>query len=243
MGTVGAIGMYILMRLPNGIEYKFAFCGAVYLAPLTGAGLDPVLRRWPRCRWALALLVPLVLAPFMMSSVVADLPAELEGAPRVDEGTYCLSLDSSDEHAIWTRAVRDATAADTVLVVNDPALVFSVFTNRSLYIIGFSESIAGYGIDIEENLLEIRGYPPALYKERLRLIERLYVEDDAAALAACFAELERLQRPIAIHFSRGQGSAFLRWLKEEGIGHELVDSGDHLVWYVDRTGATFRQSS
>ena len=60
-----------MLRLENGIEYKFVLCAAVCLAPLTAAGLDPLTARWPTFRWVLALIVPMLLTPFMISTSIA----------------------------------------------------------------------------------------------------------------------------------------------------------------------------
>jgi hypothetical protein len=224
--------MNAVLRLENGIEYKFVLCAAISLAPLTAAGLDPLTAWWPKFRWALVLIVPMLLAPFMLSTTIAYMPWDLPDAPCIDESSFGICLDPSESHALWTRAVRDSTPADTVLVVHKPALVFSAYTNRSLYVVGPSESFAGYGLTIEENLLDIRGYPAEVYEKRLCLVERLYTDDDPAELSSCLAELKKLKRPIAIHFSGGRGNTFLKWLRDRRIGRELVTNGRHLVWYI-----------
>jgi hypothetical protein len=232
-GTLAAVGMNIALRLENGIEYKFVLCAAICLAPLTAAGLDPVVVRWPKFRWALALVVPILLAPFMISTAVAYIPWELDDASGIDESSFRISLDPSESHASWARAVRDSTPADTVLVVHKPAYVYSAYTSRSLYVLGSPDSVVGYGLPIEENLLDIRGYSADIYERRLRLVERLYTERDPKGLSSSLMELKELQRPIALHFSDEDGSGLLKFMRQEKIGSELTSGGNHVVWYIE----------
>jgi hypothetical protein len=232
-GTLVTLGMYAALRLENGIEYKFVLCAAISLAPLTALGLDPLTSRLSKFRWALALIIPMLLAPFMISTAIAYIPWDVPDAPRIDENSFRISLNPSECHALWTRAVRDSTPPDTVLVVYKPALVFSAYTNRSLYFIESPECIAGYGLPIKENLLDIRGYPAYVYEKRLCLVERLYTEDDPTELFSCLAELKKLQRPIALHFSGEQGLGLLKWMREQQIGSQLVSDDAHVVWYID----------
>jgi hypothetical protein len=231
--TLAAVGMNIALRLENGIEYKFVLCAAICLAPLTAAGLHPLVVRRPKCRWALAVIVPMLLAPFMISTSVAYIPWELDDASGIDESSFRISLDPSEDHASWTRAVRDSTPTDTVLVVHKPAYVYSAYTSRSLYVLGSPDSVVGYGLPIEENLLDIRGYSADIYEKRLRLVERLYTECDPKVLSSSLVELKKLERPIALHFSDEDGSELLKFMRQERIGSELTSGGNHVVWYVE----------
>ena len=111
--------------------------------------------------------------------------------------------------------------------------MFSAYTNRSLYVVGFPESVTGYGLLIEENLIDIRGYPADVYEKRLCFVERLYTEDDPMELSSCLAELKKLQRPIALHFSGEQRVGLLTWMRGQRIGSEVASNGAHIVWYID----------
>jgi hypothetical protein len=232
-GTLAAVAMNVVLRLENGIEYKFILCAAICLTPLTVAGLDPLTARWPKFRWMLALILPGLLAPFMISTSIAYIPWELPNAIPLDENSFKISLDPSDSNSFWTRTVRNSTPKNTVLVVYKPAFVFSAYTSRSMFVVESPNNIIGYGLSIEENLLDIRGYPVDVYKERLLLVERLYTECDPLILSSCLEELRKLQRPIALHFSGEQGSGLLKFMKANKIGSELVSDGVHLVWYIE----------
>lgn len=232
-GTLAAVGMNIALRLANGIEYKFVLCAAICLAPLTAAGLDPVTARWPKFRWALALVVPILLAPFMISTSVAYIPWELDNVGGIDESSFRIGLDPAESHAFWTRAVRESTPADTVLVVHKPAYIYSAYTSRSLYFVGSPDTIVGYSLPIKENLVDIRGYSADTYDKRLNVVERLYTDCDPGKLSSSLSELKELRRPIALHFSDGDGSGLLKFMKQEKIGSELVSGGNHVVWYIE----------
>jgi hypothetical protein len=233
-GTLAAVAMNVVLRLPNGIEYKFVLCAAICLAPLTAAGLEPVTARWPKFRWALALVVPILLAPFMVSTSVAYIPWELDDVGGIDESSFRIGLDPAEDHALWTQAVRESTPADTILVVHKPAYIYSAYTSRSLYFMGSPDNIVGYSLPIKENLVDIRGYSSDIYDKRMNVVERLYTDCDPEKLSWSLSELKELQRPIALHFGDGDGSGLLKFLKQERIGSELVSGGSHTVWYIER---------
>jgi hypothetical protein len=231
-GTVAAIAMNAVFRLENGVEYKFILCAAITLAPLTAAGLDPLTSRWRRLRWVLALLVPMLLAPFMISTSVAYIPWELSDVPRVDESSFQISFAPSHSQAVWTRALYGLTPEDTVLVVHEPDFVYSAYTGRSLYVVQSPDTVVGYGLPIEENLLDIRGYSADIYTRRLQLVEHLYTGCNPVELSLSLDELKKMRRPIALYFYKDQGSGLRAFLVENGIGSKLVANGVHVVWYI-----------
>src|SRR5207249_1508028 len=145
-------------------EYKFIFCAAMCLAPLTALGLDPWLARggW---RWAVALGIPLALAPLALSRFVFRAGDHIRGAPQVDESSFWLRLASSDPDAGWTDAVRRQTPPDTVVIVRQPRYHIASFTGRSLFVMGAApHSSAGYEMSTRRILIDVRGYRSELFE-------------------------------------------------------------------------------
>lgn len=233
-GFLAAVMLNGVLRMEGRNEYKFILCAAICLAPLTGVGLDPVMRRLRRAQWVVALGVPAILALLMLPVGRLMIPRELAQAPRIDEGSFWIDLDASVEQATWTRAVRERTPADTILVVHRSDLPLPAYTARSIFV--DTEAIAlkpGYGWAVRDNLVRIRGYASDTYDQRADLVNTLYTSRDPLTLRKRFDELCESNRPLAIHFSRKTDFPFLRWLKEERLGMLLVAEKGHLVWFID----------
>ena len=136
--SVGAILLFIFTRMSSSaIEYKFLFCAIITLALLAGSAVDPVARRHPKMAWAASgamVTVLLTLHLFHSYLIEAHDPRNLTYGPQVDEGSFWLSLDPSEADAAWTRAVRERTPEDTVIVVDQTRHHLGSYLARSLLV-------------------------------------------------------------------------------------------------------------
>jgi hypothetical protein len=232
-GSLAAIAMYIVIRMDPPSEYKFIFGGAVGLAPLIGASLDPVFARRPKLAGWTALAVPALLAGIFLAGTPSRLPKTYPDLPRVTTDSFWISLAEGEPAAKWTRAVRESTPTDTVLVLRDATLHLSAFTARAAFLARTPDP-HGQTPGFNQGYLRhfaFLGYPSEVVEQRTELLESLYGGMDPRVFAQGLSELQRLKRPLAIHFSN-DSSAFLAWLRERRIGKELIRDGDELVWFV-----------
>jgi hypothetical protein len=238
--SVGAILLFIFTRMSsNAIEYKFLFCAIITLALLAGSAVDTVARRHPKMAWAACgVMVTVLLALHLFHSYLleAHYPPNLTYGPQVDEGSFWVSLDPSEADAAWTRAVRERTPEDTVIVVDQTRHHLGSYLARSLLVPVDRDnwqSRVGYTETGEFNLVTLRGYPQDEFKRRLALIDSLYTETDPGTLRRLMQSLRAMNRPIVIHFAR-QGIPLLQWLKWAGLGRALFTDSGQEVWFIDR---------
>jgi hypothetical protein len=240
-GATGAIFLFVFTRVSSSlIEYKFLFCAIIMLSLLAGGALDTALRRRPRMAWvACGSMVALLLGLHIIHSykMEARYQANLTTGPRIDESSFWLSLDTSEPDAAWTRAIRERTPENTVVVVGQTRHHLGTYLDRSLLIPvdrGNLKSRVGYAETGEYNLVVLRGYPENEFKRRLRLVDSLYTEANPRQLRALMLALGVMNRPIAIHFAH-HDTPLLQWLKTGGAGFPLYTDARQEVWFIDRT--------
>lgn len=238
------VGLYLFANV-SFLENKFVAASAIAIAPLSAVGTDQLFRRLNGARWALVLAVPLLLAVLNYKywyQLGAAVPTNLGNAPRLIENSFWLALAPGEEDMGWTRAVRESTPSDTVVVVRKSGIHLAPFIARSLYLpsdfedganTSYKVSPAGYTVDKEVYLLEQRGYPKNIWEERLQVVESLYNEADPAKLTALIRTLRQLDRPVAIRFP-GENVPALAWLRHENLGLQLFSDGANIVWFIDR---------
>jgi len=234
VGAFGAIAMYIVIPMSPPAEYKFIFGAAVGLAPLIGASLEPVFAGRTKLAALVAVAVPAVLAGIWLSSTPYAMPKTFPNLPRVTTDSFWISLAEGEPSAVWTRAVREGTPSDTVVVARHSTLHLSAFTARAAFLARTrdpTEQTAGFNQDYRRHYIYL-GYPLEIIEERAALLESLYGRADPEAFALGLSELQRLERPLALHFPN-QDSPFLAWLRRERIGKELARDGDEVVWFVE----------
>ena len=237
VGGLGAIAMYIVIGMSPPSEYKFIFGGAVGLAPLIGASLEPIFAGRAKFAALTALAVPAVLAGISLGGTPHSLPKTYPDLPRVTTDSFWISLAESEPSAIWTRAVRESTPSDTVVVARHSTLHLSAFTARATFLartLDPNGQTAGFNQDYQRHYAFL-GYPLEVIDQRVALLESLYGGSDPEVFSRGLSELQRLERPLALHFP-DESSAFLSWLRREQIGNELARDGDELVWFVDLGG-------
>jgi len=244
--SLGALYVFIrLSQATNGAaEDKLIFGAAIALAPLAAAGCDGLFRRLNRAGWVLALVVTLVFASLnslYMFRLGAGVPTNLVNAPQLSEESFWIALEPSEKDAAWTKAVRESTPTDTIVIALEPGIHLAPFLARSLYfpsdydehsIIAYTEAPAGYSVDKRFLFLQQRGYSEKIWDERLKLVESLYRETDSTRLAAILESLQELNRPLAIRFA-SQTVPALNWLRNENIGTEFFSDSTSIVWFIE----------
>ena len=149
--------------------------------------------------------VLLALHLFHSYLIEAHYPPNLTYGPQVDEGSFWVSLNPSEADAAWTRAVRERTPEDTVIVVDQARHHLGSYLARSLLVPVDRDnwqSRVGYTETGKFNLVTLRGYPQDEFKRRLALIDSLYTETDPGTLRRLMQSLRAMNRPIVIHFAR-----------------------------------------
>jgi hypothetical protein len=238
MAGMCSIFLYLVTYLGEN-EYKFIMAATIPLAPLSAAGLERMVRRFSRGKWILSFAVPLFLIMIMLLyffRLHVHIPRSLANAPAVSENSFWIALSPSEGDAAWTQAVRSTTPRDTILIARDSHIHLGPFVARSLLLPAAldGEMNSGYSLPNRLYLVEQRGYPEAVYEQRLEIIQLLYAESNSDRLFWTLTVLQELNRPLAIHFSDNSTPSLL-WLKEQGIGQLLFSDEKNTVWLIDRT--------
>jgi hypothetical protein len=238
--AVGATLLFICTWMSSSaIEYKFLFCAIIPLALLAGGAVDPWARHHPSSAWAGAgvLVTGLLLVHLWHSyGLAAHYPPSLAEGPQVEEGAFWVRLAPADADAAWTRAVREQTPEDTVVVVHQSRHHLGSYLARSLLVPvdrGRLEARVGYAETGDYNLVRLRGYPWDEFARRVRLIDSLYTEADPAVLRRGIASLRAMHRPVVLHFARA-GIPLLQWLKQERLGRALFTDRGQEVWLIEQ---------
>ena len=232
-GAAGAAGLNIMFRISGLHEYKFIFAAGMCLAAPAMIGLERLVIKSFRCRWAITAALPVMLGLVMVSYSIMRIPRHGSTPMDARERSFWLALAASNPDAGWTNAVRTRTSDDTILVVNHPEFHTSSFTARSLLVPSAGDKYHfGYNQSSEWNLLELRGYPRQLFEQRYELLGRIYTAGPTADMNDILTSLRSLGRPVAIVFRPNDGRAFLRWLQANRIGSELFADGSGRLVYV-----------
>ena len=231
------------------VEYKYVLYARLGLGLLIGLGLDRLFSNraqdsrsrpafaWVRSPWAVTGALLLVFSALSFNRIGSDsVPPSLLSAPSMDESAFQIRPAKGSSHAGWTRAIREQTPVDTIVIADLPFHV-GPFTARSLYYP--SETLprvsAGYAISAQLNLVRMRGYEEAVFDERGRVREAIFGTSSKIPHRVVLRTLENLERPIAIH-SLGEASEFLLWCRRLGHGRLLFEDGDHRVWFFETEG-------
>lgn len=238
------VGLFLFTKV-SYLEPKFIDASVIAVAPLSAAGVEQLFGRLTRMRWVLALMVPVALAIINFQywfGLGAGTPSNLANAPQFSEDSFWIALAPSEKDMAWTSAVRASTPIDTIMVVLKPGIHLEPFIARSLYFpsdydersnIEYTVSPAGYSVDKRVYLLEQRGYSERVWDERLQVIKSFYDETDRTKSILVLQALQRLNRPLAIHFSSETVPA-LTWLRQEKIGSEFYSDSRNIIWFIER---------
>jgi hypothetical protein len=232
-GALATGMLFVLTRLPNSAEYKFAFATCFCLLPLTASRIQEWVGRGERTRvaWAAAALV-LVWLVGLGFSLRYNVPwRTLAQAVAIDESGFAIRVPPGPE-SDWIDAIRERTPAESLLLVEGSSLPISLLAERSSYLAvdAGDAGRSGYSMRVE-TLLEQNGYPPDEIARRKRVIDAAFAshQTDFEQLTA---ELMRFQRPVSIVF-RQDGGTFLSWLRARGVGREIFRAHGRVVWLID----------
>jgi hypothetical protein len=228
--------IYIVVDLTQ-LEYKFVLAATIGLALLAAAAVDPLFRRRPRLGAASGAIAAAGLAAINLLLVFhagAHIPGTLERGAPLDESSFRLALPPSAPDAAWTRAIREQTPENTVVIARRPGVKLSALVGRSMYVPsdlagGF---VPGYNLDQRFYLLQQRGYSAEEYERRLGVVEALCTSDDEDSIVQALHNLKELRRPLAIYYPDRETYS-LRWLETRASGRALDAGGQETVWFVD----------
>jgi hypothetical protein len=235
---VCSAALYLMISLGEN-EYKFIMAATIPLAPLSAAGLAGALHQSSRAKWVLSLALPLFLITIMWLSFFrldVHVPRSLANAPDVNENSFWLALNPTEEDAAWTEAIRNFTPKDTVLIAQTSHLYLGPFVGRSLLLPATldGEMSSGYTLPNRLYLLQQRGYPEAVYEQRYEITQIIFTESNSERLLSALMALQDFNRPLAIHFS-DKSTPALKWLERQEIGMMLFTDENNVVWFIDHT--------
>ena len=231
-----AVALNLGLRIGSGLnEYKFIIVSGLCIMIPTAIYVDRAFARIFHKRYVLLGALPLALAMAMTAYSYLRIPrggAEI-GLP--DESSFWLMLPNEHPDAGWTRAIREGTPPDTVVITDARNYHVSSFTGRMLFApLDAAKPHFGYNMYSRYSLLEERGYNPSLFEERVRLLKYLYGEvnlETPALASTLWMRLQSLRRPLAMILKRDSG--FLTWLQKAHIGRTLAPAGDEaFVYYI-----------
>jgi hypothetical protein len=205
-------------------EYKLVLCAALTLGPFVAVALDRIPRPSPRMALVLSglLLSPMALMqnPWFGVSRAATAP------PAVEHGTSVHLGDGADESG-WTNAIREQTAADTIVVVEDSEVFVPTATARSMYAPVVDRDFPGVWLESRNNLVDLRGYARPMVEARLSLVKQLFGPKSEAA----WAELLKLRRPLAVLATIPKNDRLVDLLSSSGCNRIYQDSAGRVVTY------------
>ena len=230
-----SIVLNVALRMAVGLEYKFMLCSAMFLGPLTALGIDAWLRNRRRLGTVLAVLMPLALIPMSMQTLLRFVPAELKRAPKIANANsaYYLSLHETEPHAGWTRAIREKTPVETVVVSRTYHAYVPAFAARAVYVSGEAEGgIPGYGMSCADNMVRNRGYCGDEYQGRLDALADLFGAAGEERWEKALTRIRSLARPVAFVLERGPDQALAAWLSAQAPMSLLWQDDHYLVFQL-----------
>ena len=227
---------YIIIDLTQ-LEYKYVLAATVALAFLAASVLDRLFWQHPRLGAVIMTTVATGLALITLLLVIevrAHIPGNLARGVLLDESSFWVALRPSEPDSAWTRAIREETPENTVVIAQRPGVKLSVLVGRSMYIPSDLDGgyVPGYNLNQRFYLLKQRGYPTSIYERRLEVVETLYTAENEDAIIGALSDLNELQRPMAIYFPR-RDSYSLRWMQAQSVGRVLFSDGQNIVWFID----------
>jgi hypothetical protein len=227
---------YIIIDLTN-LEYKYVLAATIGLAFLAASILDLLFWQHPRLGAVIMTTLATGLASITLLLVIearAHIPGNLARGAPLDESSFWVTLRPSEPDSAWTRAIREETPENTVVIAQRPGVKLSVLVGRSMYIPSDLDGgyVPGYNLNQRFYLLKQRGYPTDIYERRLEVVETLYTAENEDVLIGVLHDLNELQRPVAIYFPR-RDSYSLRWMQAQSVGRVLFSDGRNIVWFID----------
>ena len=233
--AIVAVTFNLGLRIGSGLnEYKFLIVAGMCIIIPAAVYVDRALAYTSRYRWALLGILPVALAVVMATYSHLRIPKGGTEPTASGESSFWLMLPNKHPDASWTRAIRERTPLNTIVITDARDYHVSSFTGRVLFApLDGEKPHFGYNMYSRHSLLEERGYNPILFEERVRLLKYLYGSNAKAEAPVSAAELlMRLRsfgRPLAMVLKLD--SELLAWLQEAQVGRTLAPAGSEAVVY------------
>lgn len=238
LAAAGALALNIGVRIGDGLnEYKFFMCAGICIGPLACLGAERSCLQTNASQRATLVALLVLLAPVMVGYARFRTPKSTAAAPVADTGSFQLSLTRDSPHDAWTRTVREQTPAETVLVVYKPEFHVTSFTGRALFVPSEPDAPRsehqGYNMRGEFHMVLLRGYDALEFAHRRATLEQVYAAEPTRPARQILSALMALHRPVAVLVEPRRGQPFLRWLREQRIGRELLnDTHGRVVYFI-----------
>jgi hypothetical protein len=252
----GALASYILYAAFNipyyENEYKFIFAVVMCLAVFPAIAVERIWREWPRTKavpvlTATALLVLATYAHWTYAHWPSPWSERTSGSPRPElkydaqlkTGEFYLQLDPKQTWSGVCSAVRRLTPADSILILNNGAFYYPVFTGRSLYVSALNRIYAGVNHRADDLDADLRGYGWEILAQRRATLADLFNATDSSRRERALAALLALKRPVAI-IAEPQHSGLLEWLKQRETASQLYAENGLSLWFIKPAKITDR---
>lgn len=222
--AMGAMALNLVLRIGAQDEYKFLMAAGICLGAPAMTGLERMVLKTSRARWATLVACPIILVLVMISYSINRIPNHGTKPLAASEQSFWLRLAPQEPDASWTESVRNDTPPLTIVVINHPEFHTTSFTGRSLLVPSEGAKYHfGYNIASKPNMLALRGYSRELFDERYHLMRRIYSSESDLEMKQALQQLLLLGRPVALVFRPNDRRAFLTWLRTHRIGRNLFD--------------------
>ncbi len=243
---IAALGCALAFAIlsARSLEYKFVLYARLPLALVIGASLAS-LRGSERVRVVAAAAVGLVLVGTSLGAgLVRPPPEALTGAASVVTGRFALALAPGESDEGWTRALREETPSDALLVARGLDFHAGAFAARSLYapVESNGRQSPGYALPNVENLVQFRGHSRREVGRRLAAVEALWAARDSDQIAAALTPLRASGRPLALLLPAPRGDAGVRRSRIDRIaeiagGRAVYRDARYVLWLLDAPSA------
>jgi hypothetical protein len=231
-------------------EYKFVFSVAMCLAPFPAIAAEKIWRQWPRV-YAVPLIggMTILLAGCFAHFTYVTWPspwlwqhARFEKNPQVDLSHFRLKLNQPAAWGGICEAVWHETPPNSVLLLDDNAVYYPAFMDRSLFVSASSRLYPGVNLLPDEIDGDLRGYGHDIIKERRAILADFFAASDDARRDQAFDAVHALHRPVAI-VTEPRHAALIEWLGHRKDASRLDMQDGLSLWLMDDARAIRRSAS
>jgi hypothetical protein len=226
--ALAALG--VAARMPVATQYKFLvaslFCSLPLVAEQALIWLEKLKSAATPIAAAVAAVAFGIMAPYCVRELVPW--RHLPNAIAIDDRHF--DITTADSAALrWTRAIRDLTPPETVMVTPPVLAPVTLLSRRAELIARDPPDVPrpGYSMSSDVILGDVKAYPRRILDERDGIARAIYGEGESVEAKAVTEKLRALGRPVAVYFP-GDG-AYLAWLRESAVGREIYRGPDGVV--------------
>jgi hypothetical protein len=223
-----ATTLYLATYMPDRVQYKNICVSELCLAPLVSVQLGTWFGGFGRMSIARAMTVAVIVQAIAAACLwFVHRPRELAWAIPINESSFYVRAAGGSDNA-WLEAIRTETPRDTLLVLPDSRLPVSTLTGRASLVAAQApgKTRVGHGVDTGVALMQIRGYPSALYHRLSELRQQCYSE--RADFARLTSVLQAFHRPVAVVFENPRAS-YLAWLQSSNVGISIGQDTNRII--------------